>query len=208
MTLAERCAALPVVNRRLLAVVVVPMLLSLVCIGVVVPAQQAWQAQQRWRQETRQLLSSAAAAPALQTALEQRIEAVRSSHLHSKFYPMGGAMNAAAMLQADVDLLMSSLQLPSRTITPVASTETPSLLRHGVRLSASLRIDQLQELLNRIAQHPRLMQIEHLTVVAPQTQSAEENPPLAVTMDIFAYALAPEPAASAPTVMAAGGTSL
>lgn len=191
MTLAERCAALPITTRRLLALAIVPLVLVSICASLFVPVQQAWQAQQRWRRETRQLLSEAAAAPALQTALEKQIESARRSHLHSKFYPTSGVLGPGAMLQGDIDLMMSSLQISSRTIAPIASTETASLSRHGVRLSTSLRINQLQELLNRISQHPRLMRVDLLTVMAPQMQSPEENPPLAVTMDIYAYALSP-----------------
>jgi len=131
---------------------------------------------------------------------------VRRSHLREKFYPTDGVLGAAAMLQADVDLLMSSLQVPSRTIAPIASTETESLVRHGVRLSASLRINQLQDLLNRISQHPRLIRVDLLTVVAPQMQSPEDNPPLAVSMDIYAYALTPDPASAIKVMTAGGGT--
>lgn len=207
MTLADRCAALPTTARRLLALFVIPLILVALCVALLVPARQAWLAQQEWRQETRELLSAAAAAPELQTALERQIESVRRSHLREKFYPTDGVLGAAAMLQADVDLLMSSLQVPSRTIAPIPSTETESLVRHGVRLSASLRINQLQDLLNRISQHPRLIRVDQLTVVAPQMQSPEDNPPLAVSMDIYAYALTPDPA-SALKVMTADGAGL
>lgn len=192
MTLSDRCAALPIVARRLLALVVVPLLLLTLCVGSFVPARQVWQAQQDWRRETRDLLSAAAAAPELQMSLERQIESVRHTHLRSKFYPTDGVLGAAAVLQGDVDLLMSSLQVPSRTIAPITAVETESLVRHGVRLSASLRINQLQDLLNRISQHPRLMRVDSLTVVAPQTQSPEDNPPLAVSMEIFGYALTPD----------------
>lgn len=189
MKMVDRCAALPVTSRRLLAVVIVPTVMAAVCVGIIALLQQAVAAQREWRQETEQLLSDAASAPAMQSALEQQTEAVRRSGLRSKFYPAGGAINAAASLQADVDTLVSSVQASSRVLAPLPTTETALAVRYGVRLNASLRINQLQNLLDALSRHPRLLRVERLLVVAPQTQVAEENPPLAVTLDIFGYGL-------------------
>ena len=175
--------------RRLMALFVVPLLIVMAGVLVLLPIQHAWQAQQDWRQETKQLLSKAAAAPAQQAALERQIEAVRASQLRTKFYPAGGSMGAAALLQGDIDVLMNSVQANSRTLAPIPVSEDSAMLRYGVRVAASLRINQLQDLFNRLAQHARLLRVEQLSVVAPQMQLATENPPLAVSMDIYGYAL-------------------
>jgi len=188
--IVDRCAALPVASRRLLAVVVVPLLLVALCMAISTLLQQVAAAQRQWRTEAKQLLSEAASAPAMQSAIEQQLDAVRSSPLRSKFYPVGGAMTAESSLQADVDALVSSVQATSRIIAPLPASETPPLLRYGVRLNASLRINQLQNLLNGLARHSRLLRVEHLIVVAPQMQVVDENPPLAVTLDIYGYGLA------------------
>lgn len=176
--------------RQLIALVILPSLIVLACLAVLLPIQLAWQAQQHWRQETKQLLSEAAAAPELRDALQRQIEAVRASQLRSKFYPTGGALGAAALLQGDIDALMASVQAGNRTLAPIPVSEDSSLQRYGVHVTASLRINQLQDVFNRLAQHQRLLRVEQLTVVAPQTQMTDENPPLAVSMDIHGYALA------------------
>jgi len=188
--IAERCAALSPAMRRVVALLVVPMLIVLACLAALLPIHQAWQAQQRWREETKQLLSEAEVAPTLRDALQRQIEAVRASQLRSKFYPSGGAMGTAAVLQGDIDSVMNSAQASSRTLAPIPVAEDALLLRHGVRVTASLRIDQLQDVFNRLAQHQRLLRVEQLSVVAPQMQQADENPPLAVSMDVYGYVLA------------------
>lgn len=176
--------------RRLIAVAILPSLVLLAGLAVLAPIHLGWQAQQRWRQETKQLLAEAAAAPQLRDALQRQIEAVRASQLHSRLYPTGGTMGAPALLQGDIDALMSSVQASNRTLAPIPVSDEAFLQRYGVHVTASLRINQLQDVLNRLSQHQRLLRVEQLTVVAPQMQMADENPPLAVSMDIHGYALA------------------
>lgn len=207
MKIAERCAALSPSMRRPVALFLIPSLLVLFCLAAVLPIQHAWQAQQRWRHETKQLLSEAARAPKLRDALQKQIEAVRSSQLRARFYRAGGAMSSAALLQGDVDVLMKGVQASSRNLTPIPVSEDAVLLRYGVRATASLRINQLQDLFNSLAQHPRLLRVEQLTVAAPQMQHPNENPPLAVSMDIYGYALASEPTPAQATVANIGGVT-
>jgi hypothetical protein len=205
MKIAERCAALSPSMRRVVALLVVPLLLVLACLAALRPMHQAWQAQQLWREETKQLLSDAAVAPALRDALQRQIEVVRASQLRSKLYPSSGAMGAAALLQGDIDSVMNAVQASSRTLAPIPVSEESSLLRYGVRVTASLRVNQLQDVFNRLAQHQRLLRVEQLSVVAPQVQQADENPPLAVSMDIYGYVLAAEASAVPSATVAANG---
>lgn len=205
MRIADRCAALSPPMRRQVALLALPLMLLIVWLTVLLPVRQAWQAQQRWRYETKLLLSEAGRAPSLRGALEQQLAAVRSSQLRAKFYPSGGAMSPAALLQGDIDHLMTAAQASSRTLAPIPVSEDVLLLRYGVRVSASLRIDQLQNLLNRLAHHQRLLRVEQVTVVAPQMQQPTDNPPLAISMEIYGYAMAPDVAPATVTVAAARG---
>lgn len=190
MKLATRCAALSPPMRRLVALFGLPSLLITVCLLALWPLQHAWRSQQLWRMETKRLLSQAAGSSLQRAAIERQLEAVRSSQLRTKFYAAGGAMSSSALLQGDVDVLMNSVQASSRTLVPIPVSENASVVRYGVRLSASLRMNQLRDLLNGLAQHQRLLRVEQLTVIAPQAQNATENPPLAVSMDIYGYSLA------------------
>lgn len=190
MTIADRCAALPPLSRRIIAFVVVPSVMALLGGALVMTAAAAVDAQRLWREETKELLSQAAEAPAQQAALEKQLASMRQSALWSKFYTTSGSGHAAASLQADVAALVNSVQAGGQMLAPIPAQETSLLVRHGVRVTASLRINQLQDLLNATARHARFLKVEQLTVVAPHAQPQKENPPLAVTMDIYGYELA------------------
>lgn len=189
MTIADRCAALPLVARRIVAFVAVPAAVTALGGMLVVAASDAVDAQRLWREQTKQLLSQAAQAPALQAAYEKQLAAVKQSAVWSKFYA-SGASQAGASLQADVATLVGGVQAGGQMLSPIPAQESSLLVRHGVRVSASLRINQLQSLLEATSRHVRFLQVEHLTIVAPHAQSPTENPPLAVTLDIYGYELA------------------
>ena len=56
-----------------------------------------------------------------------------------------------------------------------------------MRFAASIRLNDLQNLLTSMSNHSHYLRVERLIVTAPQTQAPDENPPLAVTMDVFGY---------------------
>jgi hypothetical protein len=188
--------------RRAIALVVLPALLAASGLALYLPAKHWYDTQQRWRVDTKQLLAQAAQSPAVQVALEKELDGMRQSVLWTKFYTAGGAMSAAAALQADIRTLFSDMLTGGHLLTPIAAEESSMFVRHGVRLTASFRVHQLQEVLNAIAQHPRFLHVGRLTVVAPQAQSADENPALAITMDVYGYELLSDERAPAPVTVA------
>lgn len=189
MSFAARCASLPIAVRRSLAVLLLPGLLIFGASAVYLPMSYLQETHQAWRANTRQLLSQAASAPASQAALEQELQSMRQSALWSKFYSGNASMPAATELQADVRAIFSNAQASGQMLTAIPAEESPLFIRHGVQLASSLRMHQLQQVLSAIDSHPRFLHIARLSVVAPQAQSVEDNPPLAVTMDLYAYEL-------------------
>jgi hypothetical protein len=189
MSIADRCASLPVTPRRVVALVVVPLVLALLIAVLLLPFAATSDSQARWRDEARQLLADARHAPAEQAALEREIAALKSSQLWSKFYSTGGAVSSATALHADVSAVLGAAQASVQSVTPLQSQELEGFTKVGARFTASMRLNQLQSVLTGLAGHTRYLRVERLIVVAPQVQSPQENPPLAVTMEVHGYEL-------------------
>lgn len=192
MSFAEHCAKLPTPWRRVLAVVVVPIAVLLVSAALWAPIGYVRESQAKWRANAIDTLSSAHHAPAVQQALDQQLAAMRSSPLWSKFYEAPNSAAATTALHGDLSTLLSSAHASVQSLTPIASKEEAVFTRIGVSFAASVRLNDLQHLLAAMANHSRYLRVERLVVTAPQTQLPDENPPLAVTMDVYSYQL-PDP---------------
>lgn len=189
MTLASRCSKLPPLTRRIVALLVAPLAVVAVGLAIWLPASYVRNAHLEWRDDARRLLAQAKSAPATQAALEQEIAAMRGSTLWSKFYAKAGSGSGAASLHADIGALLTSVQASAQSLTPIPAQDGSLFARIGVRFAASMRVNQLQSLMSALNRHTRYLRVERLSVVAPQAQSPDENPPLAVTMDVYAYEL-------------------
>ncbi|HEY7641631.1 MAG TPA: type II secretion system protein GspM [Steroidobacteraceae bacterium] len=189
MSLAERCAKLPVASRRLVALLGVPLAIVLVVSTIWAPIGLMRQSQIDWRNEAIDTLSSTQRAPVLQATLDQQLAAMRSSPLWSRFYKTPDSVSATTALHSDLSALLSAAQASVQSLTPIPSEQTAALTRVGVRFGASLRMNDLQNLLTAMGSHARYLRVERLVVTAPQTQVPDENPPLAVTMDVYGYQL-------------------
>lgn len=203
MTLAERCAGLPAARRRVLALLVVPASALLLVAVVCAPIAYVRDSQVDWRRHAIETLSSAQQAPVVQAALDQQLAAMRSSPLWSKFYRTPDSASATTSLHADLSGLLSSAQASVQSLTPIQSEEQAAFTRVGIRFAASMRMNDLQHLLTSMTGHSRYLRVERLIVTAPQTQAPEENPPLAVTMDVYGYQLSDEAKARGDDVLSA-----
>jgi hypothetical protein len=180
---------LPVFARRGVALVIVPVAVLTVTAAILVPVTRAREAQDEWREEARRLLAASKRADALKESLDEQIAAVRASPLWSKLYSSTGGAPLASALQSDIGMLLSRVDVSAQTLTPIAAQELPLFIRAGARITASMRVDQLRELMAALATHPRYLRVERLTIDAPRTQIDTENPPLAVTAEIYGYEL-------------------
>jgi hypothetical protein len=190
MSVVDRCAKLPTSSRRLVALLVVPVSVLLLYAMIWLPISYVSASQSRWRAEAIDTLSSAQHAPALQQALDQQLTAMRASPLWSKFYKAPNSAGATTALHADLSTLLSSARASVQSLTPIPSEEQTAFTRIGVTFAASVRLNDLQSLLAAMSSHARYLRVERLVVTAPQTQVPDANPPLAVTLDVYAYQLA------------------
>lgn len=203
MNLADRCAGLPIVWRRVVALLVVPASALLLISAIWAPIAYVRGSQVDWRDEAIETLASARQAPAAQAALEQQLAAMRSSPLWSRFYKAPNSTTAATALHADLSGLLTSAQASVQSLTPIPSEEQATFTRVGIRFAASIRLNDLQSLLASMSNHSRYLRVERMIVTAPQTQAPDENPPLAVTMDIFGYQMSDQDKARADEVLSA-----
>jgi hypothetical protein len=175
----------------------------LVYVTIWLPISYVRASQMQWRTEAIDTLSSAKHAPALQQALDQQLSALRSSPLWSKFYKAPTSAAATTALHADLSTLLSSARASVQSLTPIPSEEQAAFSRIGVTFAASVRLNDLQSLLAAMSNHARYLRVERLVVTAPQTQVPDENPPLAVTMDVYAYQLLDQAKTSGEEVLSA-----
>jgi hypothetical protein len=203
MSVADRCARLPVASRRVIALLVVPVSVFLICGAIWMPISYVRASQAQWRVEAIDVLLSAQHAPALQQALDQQLTAMRTSPLWSKFYKAPTSAAATTALHADLSTLLSSARASVQSLTPIPSEEQTAFSRIGVTFAASVRLNDLQSLLAAMSNHARYLRVERMVVTAPQTQVPDENPPLAVTMDVYAYQLPDQAKAPGEDVLSA-----
>lgn len=187
MSFAERCAKLPTPARRIVALFGVPLAIALLGAVLWLPISYMGTSHAQWRDDAVATLAAARRAPQIQIALDQQIERMRSSPLWSKFYPMPNAAAAATALHSDLSALLANAGASVQTLTPIPSEDQPVFTRIGVRVTASLRLDDLRNLLTAMSAHARYLRVDRLVVTAPQVQMDSENPPLAVTLDVFGY---------------------
>jgi hypothetical protein len=172
-----------------LALLVAPILVIFAILLIYLPIAYLHDAQTDWRQETRSLLSQAKSADTLETELNGQLAGLQTSRLWSKFYVAEKSGAAATSLQSDVSSFLANVQVSAQSLVPIPSAQLPRFTKIGTKLTASMKIDQLRGFLAAVANHQRYLRVEQATVVAPQAQSAAENPPLAVTLEVYGYEL-------------------
>src|SRR5262245_9285411 len=106
MSLAERCAKLPLHVRRVVALVAVPLALVALVGLIWLPLEAARQSQMEWRSDAIKTLSSIRHAPELQAALGQQLAALRASPLRSRVYMSPNGASATSLLHADLSALL------------------------------------------------------------------------------------------------------
>lgn len=130
------------------------------------------------------LLRQRAAIQAARASIEQ-------SPLWRNFYRGPRADSATLQMETDLREILKDSGNPTSMIAQPAVIRG-SVTRIAVRVTLLLRIDQLADALDRIQKQPRQLQVESLTVQAPDLQSAQANPALSVQAEITAMMIDPE----------------
>jgi hypothetical protein len=176
--------------HRLIALGLLGALLAIVWFGI---AQPVWSyidgiadergISLRALKRTRALLREE---PAIQAAMGS----VEQSSRWRNFYD--GPKTEAATLQMETDLraIFKDSNNPTSMIAEAAASRG-SVTRIAVRITLSMRVDQLADALDRIQKQPRQLQIESLTVQAPEFQGTQANPTLTIQAQITAMIVTP-----------------
>jgi hypothetical protein len=118
-------------------------------------------------------------------AIEAAQATVEQSPRWRNFYT--GPRPEAATLQMETDLraIFKDSNNPTAMVAEAPSMHG-SVRRLAVRVTLSMRIDQLAEALDRLQKQPRQLRVESLTVQAPEFQGARANPLLTIQAEITA----------------------
>lgn len=187
MRLVDRVLRQHIITRRALAVLLVIMALVLMRFALIAPAHALMLSQGRWRTQAGQDLADAKGQASAEQTVRKQLSALPGAPVWNRFYPSGGADNPDAALRADVTGVMASAGTTVQSLAPLPTQEEGAISRHGLRLSASMTVDQLQRVVTDLRGQARYLRVERLTISAPIAQTPHTNPPVLVKMVVYGY---------------------
>jgi hypothetical protein len=204
MTLLQRCESLPNPWRAILALGAIPVLGAVSWVLFIVPVTALYDGQQGWREDAKSKLARAKGTASQSAELDRQLELLPSAGIWSKFYIVDSAGAAASAIQMDVGALLNAVHAAVQSMTPLRSAEAVQSTTVGLRVSASMTIDQLKSFLQSLSSHPRYLRVDRLRVNAPLSQTPNTNTVLTVTLEIVGMErLRTQPPPAASTVAAA-----
>jgi len=186
MSAAYRLANWPTAARRTLALAGLTLVVLVVWGGVVTPFEWLISSQSAWREQARRSLAQErgwknAAAP--WGELERQVQA---APIWQKFLEVPAGATPGAAAQRHVEDLFRG-ELPP-VIEALATRHVDGLTAYPVRVTTSMTIDQLKDILLSSHTHGAYLRVERLQVTAPQAQLPQQNARLQVNLDLVAYA--------------------
>ncbi len=185
MTLAlssaqQRCAALALLG----------MALGLLWTGLINPITEYFRHSTFQRRADLDTLSRDRALLSQDAATQATLSALGTSPRWARFYETQKADKAVAQMQSDLREVFMAPNNPTSMTVLTTATQGP-LTRLGMKVILSLTIDQLTDSLGRLRSHARLLQIENITIQAPDYQAADTNPTLSIQAEIFGFMVLP-----------------
>jgi hypothetical protein len=174
--------------RRLAALIALPAALLIAWSIAIWPLWYMYESQQTWRVSIARTLAHQRALlqiePTVRAHLAELPNAVAWQRLYSAKLDSAGVI----ALQTDLGHALAAAHVRPQSFAPIATTRTGTLRKIGLRVVASMTIDELRELFRQTALLSHLVRLENLLITAPAVQSRQENPRLVVTMDAFGFA--------------------
>jgi hypothetical protein len=119
-------------------------------------------------------------------AIQSTLSTLAQSPRWTRFYQSQKTDQAVLQLQTDLREIFKAPNNPtSMTVQP--AVQRGPLTRLAVKITLSMPIDQLTESLGRLQAHTRLLQIENLTIQAPDYQMRDTNPTLSIQAEIIGF---------------------
>jgi Tfp pilus assembly protein PilO len=187
MTLAEKIASRPLRLRRLLALLATLALVAMIWNLLLLPIAWVAASQERWRLEVSTHLARDKGHAALEADIRAQLAALPAASAWNHFYKIAPGEDAQARLQRDVTSLCAAAGAVVQAVVPLPAADEHGLVRTGIRITTTVTADQLKALVGLIRDHPQYLRVEQLSVSAPQIQTAQQNPSLLVTLEVFGY---------------------
>ncbi len=187
MSLADRIAQRSSAARRTLAVLLLLAAVTLAWGDVILPIREVLTSQDRWRVEVRSKLAIARGRAAETPTLQRSLKALPDAPVWQLFYPGTDSANASTALREDITRYAAVAGVTVRSIEPSPVTEEFGIKGFGVRISASMTIGQLRNLLGEIRESRHYLRVEALRVIAPQVQITNGNEHLLIQLQILGY---------------------
>jgi hypothetical protein len=155
---------------------------------LVVPLHWLLTAQQDWRASARADLARGRAEAALAPYVRELTEKLPKEPIWGRFYRPAGAADAGLLLQQDLVQICAASAVTVESVVRLPSHLEGTLLKNGVRVTLSASADHLRIFVDHLRSAPRYLRVEHLHISAPQSQRADENAVVRVTLEIAGYA--------------------
>lgn len=188
VSLVDLVSSLPPRAQRALAVLFVPAALFMMAASLFWPALRSYHSQMEWRQTAARALAHQRGLAGIEPAVREQLAALPRLESWQQLY-RGAQGSIAIALQSDISGALATSHARPQSFTPIEATSVGPLTKVGLRVAAAMTIDQLRELLHLLDTLRHYVRIEHLIVVAPPLQSAEENPALTVTFEAFGFGI-------------------
>ena len=185
-------AQLPPPARRVAALGLLGVLIASVWLSLVYPALEQIDAAGERRGISLRALKRSRALLQQSAAIEAADASVSSSPRWRNFYRAAKPEVATLQMETDLRTLLRDSNNPTSMAAEPALVQGP-VTRLGVRVTLSMRIDQLADALDRIQKEPHQLRVTQLTIQAPDGQAAQTNPQLTIQAEISGLMAAEQP---------------
>jgi hypothetical protein len=185
--MADHISELPPRLQRALALLFIPAVFCIVWAGLIWPVSRVCHAQGTWRATAATLLARQRGLAEIEPTVREQLDALPRLTSWQRLYPAGEQGSAVLVLQSDISAALSAAQVRPQSFVPIEPSQSGGLRKVGLRVAAPMTIDQLRAFLGQAVLLPHFVRIEQLLVSSPSVQSAQENPILTVTLDIFGF---------------------
>jgi Type II secretion system (T2SS), protein M subtype b len=177
-------------GRRSMALCLLAAVMAILWLGLVAPILDYCRSTSDTRAENLRSLSRDRALLALEPSIHTALVAMDHSPHWARLYDSQKPEQAVLRLETDLRELLKAPNNPtSMSAQPPAAQGL--LTRVRVKVALSMPIDQLVQTLARLSSHSKLLQIESLTIQAPDYQVVDANPNLSIQAEIAGFMVTP-----------------